>query len=91
MEILMKAENQAGSFLVRPSERFSSHFCLSIKYIEKDGEFNVKNYKISSINNGEGYYLVEGQIYGSLQAFVIAHSSKFIKFSCFLIICSENS
>lgn len=76
-KLLLSAENPRGTYLVRPSEHNPNGFSLSVKDWEDGRGYHVKHYKIKPLDNG-GYYIATNQTFPSLQALVLAYSSKFI-------------
>lgn len=74
-KLLLAEENPRGTFLVRPSEHNPNGFSLSVKDWEDGRGYHVKHYKIKPLDNG-GYYIATNQTFPSLQALVLAYSSK---------------
>lgn len=75
-KLLLAEENPRGTFLVRPSEHNPNGFSLSVKDWEDGRGYHVKHYRIKPLDNG-GYYIATNQTFPSLQALVMAYSSKF--------------
>lgn len=80
-KLLLAEENPRGTFLVRPSEHNPNGFSLSVKDWEDGRGYHVKHYKIKPLDNG-GYYIATNQTFPSLQALVLAYSSKW-----FIALC----
>lgn len=74
-KLLLHEDNPRGTFLVRPSEHNPNGFSLSVKDWEEVRGYHVKHYKIKPLDNG-GYYIATNQTFPSLQALVLAYSSK---------------
>lgn len=75
-KLLLAEENPRGTFLVRPSEHNPNGFSLSVKDWEDGRGYHVKHYRIKPLDNG-GYYIATNQTFPSLQALVMAYSSKY--------------
>lgn len=75
-KLLLAEENPRGTFLVRPSEHNPNGYSLSVKDWEDGRGYHVKHYRIKPLDNG-GYYIATNQTFPSLQALVMAYSSKF--------------
>ena len=76
-KLLLAEENPRGTFLVRPSEHNPNGFSLSVKDWEDSRGYHVKHYRIKPLDNG-GYYIATNQTFPSLQALVMAYSSKYL-------------
>lgn len=72
---MLAEENPRGTFLVRPSEHNPNGYSLSVKDWEDGRGYHVKHYRIKPLDNG-GYYIATNQTFPSLQALVMAYSSK---------------
>lgn len=79
-KLLLAEENPRGTFLVRPSEHNPNGYSLSVKDWEDGRGYHVKHYRIKPLDNG-GYYIATNQTFPSLQALVMAYSSK-LSISC---------
>lgn len=74
-KLLLAEENPRGTFLVRPSEHNPNGYSLSVKDWEDGRGYHVKHYRIKPLDNG-GFYIATNQTFPSLQALVMAYSSK---------------
>lgn len=74
-KLLLAEDNPRGTFLVRPSEHNPNGYSLSVKDWEETRGYHVKHYKIKPMDNGS-YYIATNQIFPSLQALVMAYTSK---------------
>lgn len=74
-KLLLAEDNPRGTFLVRPSEHNPNGYSLSVKDWEETRGYHVKHYKIKPMDNGN-YYIATNQIFPSLQALVMAYTSK---------------
>lgn len=72
---MLAEDNPRGTFLVRPSEHNPNGYSLSVKDWEETRGYHVKHYKIKPMDNGS-YYIATNQIFPSLQALVMAYTSK---------------
>lgn len=75
-KLLLAEENPRGTFLVRPSEHNPNGYSLSVKDWEDGRGYHVKHYRIKPLDNG-GFYIATNQTFPSLQALVMAYSSKY--------------
>lgn len=78
-KLLLAEDNPRGTFLVRPSEHNPNGYSLSVKDWEETRGYHVKHYKIKPMDNGS-FYIATNQIFPSLQALVMAYTSKFNSF-----------
>lgn len=74
-KLLLAEDNPRGTFLVRPSEHNPNGYSLSVKDWEESRGYHVKHYKIKPMDNGS-FYIATNQIFPSLQALVMAYTSK---------------
>ena len=77
---MLAEDNPRGTFLVRHSEHNPHGFSLSVKDWEETRSYHVKHYKIKCLDNG-GYYIATNQTFPTLQALILAYTSKLIQFA----------
>jgi hypothetical protein len=77
-KLLLSEENARGTYLVRCSEHNPNGYSLSVKDWEEMRGYHVKHYKIKPLDNG-GYYIATNQVFSTLQALVLAYTSKYWK------------
>lgn len=73
---------------MRPSEHNPNGYSLSVKDWEDGRGYHVKHYRIKPLDNG-GYYIATNQTFPSLQALVMAYSSKLFNSNDISIIISK--
>lgn len=75
---LLAEENPQGTFLIRPSERSTNQYALSIKDWEPGYGYQTRHYKIGWSENK--FYITKHYQYPSLQTLVAAYRSEFDTF-----------